>query len=133
MGEWRNWQTRRIQVPVSERMWGFKSPLAHTTPTTPRALGNVAMSDPRHGELSYLQIPASDIEKSATFYREVFGWAFNPGFAPAFDAAGLHGMLDTNMAAAESGGPVLWLFVADINTAVLTVACIRGGLLVGVR
>src|ERR1035437_4774130 len=28
-GEWRNWQTRRIQVPVSERMWGFKSPLAH--------------------------------------------------------------------------------------------------------
>ena len=32
-GEWRNWQTRRIQVPVSERMWGFKSPLAHP-PTT---------------------------------------------------------------------------------------------------
>src|SRR3981189_1074356 len=28
-GEWRNWQTRRIQVPVSERVWGFKSPLAH--------------------------------------------------------------------------------------------------------
>src|SRR5207302_9977176 len=28
-GEWRNWQTRRIQVPVSERTWGFKSPLAH--------------------------------------------------------------------------------------------------------
>ena len=28
-GEWRNRQTRRIQVPVSERMWGFKSPLAH--------------------------------------------------------------------------------------------------------
>ena len=27
--EWRNWQTRRIQVPVSERTWGFKSPLAH--------------------------------------------------------------------------------------------------------
>ena len=25
-GEWRNWQTRRLQVPVSERMWGFKSP-----------------------------------------------------------------------------------------------------------
>src|ERR1019366_1582097 len=29
LGEWRNWQTRRLQVPVSERMWGFKSPLAH--------------------------------------------------------------------------------------------------------
>ena len=31
-GEWRNWQTRRLQVPVSERMWGFKSPLAHRSP-----------------------------------------------------------------------------------------------------
>src|ERR1035438_1252231 len=30
-GEWRNWQTRRIQVPVSARTWGFKSPLAHET------------------------------------------------------------------------------------------------------
>src|SRR5262249_24060058 len=30
-GEWRNWQTRRLQVPVSERMWVFKSPLAHVT------------------------------------------------------------------------------------------------------
>src|SRR5437773_5534004 len=101
-------------------------------PTTTRALGNVAMSDPRHGELSYLQIPASDIEKSSTFYREVFGWAFNPGFAPAFDAAGLHGMLDTNMAAAESSGPVLWLFVADINAAVQRLAEVGGGVLEGV-
>src|SRR5262245_3847696 len=29
--EWRNWQTRRIQVPVPARAWGFKSPLAHFT------------------------------------------------------------------------------------------------------
>ena len=28
-GEWRNWQTRRLQVPVSSGSWGFKSPLAH--------------------------------------------------------------------------------------------------------
>ena len=28
-GEWRNWQTRRIQVPVGESLWGFESPLAH--------------------------------------------------------------------------------------------------------
>lgn len=31
--EWRNWQTRRLQVPVPERVWGFKSPLAHNTTT----------------------------------------------------------------------------------------------------
>ena len=29
-GEWRNWQTRWLQVPVSVRTWGFKSPLAHS-------------------------------------------------------------------------------------------------------
>ena len=28
--EWRNWQTRWLQVPVPERVWGFKSPLAHS-------------------------------------------------------------------------------------------------------
>ena len=33
MGEWRNWQTRRIQVPVSARTWGFKSPFAHNVIT----------------------------------------------------------------------------------------------------
>ncbi|MCU1442077.1 MAG: hypothetical protein JWQ59_227, partial [Cryobacterium sp.] len=30
MREWRNWQTRWLQVPVPARAWGFKSPLAHT-------------------------------------------------------------------------------------------------------
>jgi hypothetical protein len=29
--EWRNRQTRWIQVPVPERVWGFNSPLAHHT------------------------------------------------------------------------------------------------------
>ena len=27
--EWRNWQTRRLKVPVSLGTWGFKSPLRH--------------------------------------------------------------------------------------------------------
>jgi hypothetical protein len=26
------WQTRQLQVLVSERAWGFKSPLAHDEP-----------------------------------------------------------------------------------------------------
>ncbi len=26
---WRNWQTRRLQVPVPARVWGFKSPPQH--------------------------------------------------------------------------------------------------------
>ena len=35
-GEWRNRQTRWLQVPVFERVWGFKSPLAHTRPLRKR-------------------------------------------------------------------------------------------------
>ena len=37
--EWRNWQTRRIQVPVPARAWGFKSPLAHSTQCVGAAVG----------------------------------------------------------------------------------------------
>src|SRR5690606_7576462 len=33
--EWRNRQTRWLQVPVPERAWGFNSPLAHTTQMAP--------------------------------------------------------------------------------------------------
>ena len=28
----------------------------------------------RHGKICYLQIPAVDVERSARFYHEVFGW-----------------------------------------------------------
>ena len=30
-GEWRNWQTRYVQVVVAARLWRFKSSLAHQT------------------------------------------------------------------------------------------------------
>src|SRR6187431_2685855 len=30
LGRVAEWQTRWLQVPVFERMWGFKSPLAHS-------------------------------------------------------------------------------------------------------
>ena len=28
----------------------------------------------KHGAVCYLEIPASDVEASAAFYRSVFGW-----------------------------------------------------------
>ena len=34
MREWRNRQTRTVQVRVPERVWGFNSPLAHHDETT---------------------------------------------------------------------------------------------------
>jgi hypothetical protein len=41
--EWRNWQTRRLQVPVSFGMWGFKSPLAHTARTSSQPCHSVGL------------------------------------------------------------------------------------------
>ncbi len=45
-GEWRNRQTRWLQVPVAARSWGFKSPLAHEhldfRPEIPGASGPAA-------------------------------------------------------------------------------------------
>ena len=31
----------------------------------------------QQGTLNYLQVPASDLDESATFYQEVFGWTIN--------------------------------------------------------
>ncbi|HVK59302.1 MAG TPA: VOC family protein [Candidatus Kapabacteria bacterium] len=32
------------------------------------------MSEPVHGKICYLEIPATDIQRSADFYQKVFGW-----------------------------------------------------------
>lgn len=72
----------------------------------------------KHGQLSYLQLPARDVETSARFYTEVFGWSFNPGYPSAFDSAGLHGALHLDVTPAEAGGPILWLFAEDIRLAI---------------
>jgi predicted enzyme related to lactoylglutathione lyase len=32
-----------------------------------------------HGRLAYLQIPALDVNESAAFYKEIFGWQIRGG------------------------------------------------------
>ena len=54
LGEWRNWQTRRIQVPVSERTWGFNSPLAHD-PLLLRDRGDDLLAEVAGGERRLLR------------------------------------------------------------------------------
>src|SRR3954447_9457655 len=41
LGRAAEWQTRWLQVPVSVRMWGFKSPLAHWKPLRERGRSRV--------------------------------------------------------------------------------------------
>src|SRR5690554_3393007 len=50
--EWRNWQTRTVQVRVPVRAWGFKSPLAHQTKRRPEwGAFSLASALPRHSAL----------------------------------------------------------------------------------
>jgi uncharacterized protein len=70
----------------------------------------------KHGQISYVQLPALDLAESTTFYTDVFRWAFVLDYPGSFDSpGGLIGALHTDHPVATSGGPVLWLFVDDIN------------------
>jgi predicted enzyme related to lactoylglutathione lyase len=47
------------------------------------------MSEPTHGKICYLQIPATDVQRSSAFYAAVFGWRIRRrgNGAVAFDDA----------------------------------------------
>jgi predicted enzyme related to lactoylglutathione lyase len=65
-----------------------------------------------HGQLSYLQIPAQDVARSASFYATVFQWQVD---GASFDAAGLFGQFVTDRPPAPEAGPFLWLHVEDVD------------------
>ena len=65
-----------------------------------------------HGQLSYLQIPAQDVARSASFYETVFHWNVD---GAGFDAAGTFGQFVTERPAAPDAGPFLWLHVEDVD------------------
>lgn len=46
-------------------------------PPTPRKDRNVDNRLARPGSITYLHIPAADVERAAAFYRDVFGWQIN--------------------------------------------------------
>lgn len=63
---------------------------------------------PAVGQIGYLQLPALDVERSATFYATVFGWLVEPGQA-GFTAPGLIGQWTTERAPVSDAGPLLWI------------------------
>jgi predicted enzyme related to lactoylglutathione lyase len=60
------------------------------------------------GQIDYLQLPASDVLHSATFYQSVFGWSVDPS-SGSFEAPGMIGQLTTEIVPAAAGGPVVWI------------------------
>jgi len=67
-----------------------------------------------HGQLCYLQIPATDVLASARFYERVFGWQVDPPDS-GFEAPSLIGQWITDRPASPDAGPVGWILVADIR------------------
>jgi len=77
---------------------------------------------PAHGQLSYLQIPAVDVSRSAEFYATLFGWQTDPP-SPGFEAPGLIGQWIDNRSATADSGLLAWINVDHIDdTLALTTA-----------
>ena len=75
------------------------------------------LPDLRHGQLSYLQIPATDVWRSAEFYEAVFGWRLERPY-PSFEAPMLIGQWVDDRPPAPDAGPLVWIHVDDIERAV---------------
>ncbi len=67
-----------------------------------------------HGQVCYLQLPATDTKRSAEFYEAVFGWQVERPY-PSFQAPGLIGQWVDDRPPAPAAGPLIWLHVADIT------------------
>ena len=75
----------------------------------------------RSGGLSYLEIPAADIKKSAAFYTGVLGWiSGDPSDLSRFsDPAGqLIGRFETDRQAARTPGLLPFVYIDQIKAAV---------------
>jgi predicted enzyme related to lactoylglutathione lyase len=75
-----------------------------------------------HGSLFYATIPGPDIERSATFYRELFGWELHQG-GSGYHVANVYPPLGL---AAGATAPTVYIEVDDIESAVATVRRLGG-------
>ncbi len=80
---------------------------------------------PAHGQLGYLQLPAIELAATASFYREVFGWSVDAERG-GFEAPALIGQFTTDLAAADGGGPMLWLCVDRLDDSLARVTAAGG-------
>ncbi len=79
-----------------------------------------------HGQLTYLQLPTTSIERSAAFYENVFGWQID---TPSFEAPGIFGQWVEDRDPAPDSGPLLWIHVDDLEPALERVAAHGGAAL----
>ena len=84
----------------------------------------------RHGHISYLEIPALDIEQSAAFYEAVFGWRIErrgSGRASFDDGTGaVIGRWETGRATARDSGLLPYIYVDHIDDTIQRVGAAGG-------
>jgi len=90
-----------------------------------------------HGAICHIEFPTTDVEKTKTFYEEVFGWAFStaPGFDtyPMFrDPSGVGGAFnaDPKGEVPSQTGPIVHIKVEDIGAALKKIQEAGGKMLV---
>ena len=80
------------------------------------------MPDYANGKICYIDIPATDIAKSAEFYRNCFGWEIRTrsnGSVAFNDAVNqVSGTWSTGRTAASDPGFLIYIMVDDIERAV---------------
>jgi predicted enzyme related to lactoylglutathione lyase len=86
-----------------------------------------------HGKVCYIEIPASDVNASASFYQEVFGWQIRKrgdGNIAFDDGVGqVSGTWVTGRKAATEPGLMVYIMVDSVAAAVDAVIA-RGGKIV---
>jgi len=88
---------------------------------------------PKHGKVCYIEMPATDIERSAAFYARVFGWGIRrrgDGRVAFDDTTGeVSGAWVTGRPASREPGLLLYIMVDSVAASVDAVIA-NGGQLV---
>jgi len=90
------------------------------------------LTDTDTGKLYYVELPATDVARSAAFYRDVFGWNIRErgDGATSFDdrAGNVSGTWSTHLPIAEEPGFRLYISVADAAAASEAIANAGGAI-----
>jgi len=67
--------------------------------------------------INYIEFPATDIDKTKTFYSEIFGWGFvdyGPSYV-SFEGAGIDGGFTTDTTVVPQGGVLVVLYFKELE------------------
>jgi predicted enzyme related to lactoylglutathione lyase len=80
-----------------------------------------------HHQINYVELPATDLAATKSFYAAAFGWSFHdwgPGYA-SFAGAGLDGGFTTETAV-SGNGPLVVLYSDDVEASLEAVVAAGG-------